>query len=688
MSPQPSSSTNIYDSLQNVTPINLENDLCLTDSSEDFIPDSNECSSSSSNASENILAPQQNATHVLSAPVILSTRIVARSNSSVIDNVTNISGIESIIPGGQNRNRKRKGFANPNEWKKNSRRINRQKGEPYLSSKGTLIPGKMLIPGKCMGLCREKCIQKFTEDERVTVFSSYWNIQSLDQKRQYIVSLIKREQPKTRKTTTINENKRKYTNRYYIPKPGTAEPIKVCQKFFLSTFNITETFVRYCLKKISDTGVVDIDHRGKHIPHNKILDETRQFIKEHINSFPRMPSHYVRKDTKKEYLDQELSLSKMYELYQEKCQNLGRDPVKIHYYRSVFKEDFNIAFYRPRKDMCDKCFIYSNMSEEEKLNKEEEHNEHIKRKMMARDHRDEAKQQAESGLIHFAEYDLEAICNCPSSSSKMIYYKRRISVFNFSLLDFAAQRKVHCFCWHEGIGRKGAIEIGSCLLKYLREKDNGKDVTFMSDTCASQCRNMYISALLLFCVETLNIPIINQKYFEAGHSQMEADNIHATIEQAKKNIPIFHPSGYYTIMRTASRKNPYTVHEMSQEDFLNLKELKKSLIKNVKFDTDGNNVNWLNIRWLQYRKEDVKHIYFKYNLDDADFKMFKIVRRGKRPAIDKIVLKKAYEGPLPISREKFNDLQDLCRARVIPDQYHEFYNSFIVGNDDNDAMSD
>ncbi|XP_047543351.1 uncharacterized protein LOC125075686 [Vanessa atalanta] len=370
----------------------------------------------------------------------------------------------------------------------------------------------------------------------------------------------------------------------------------------------------------------------------------------------------------------------MYELYISKCCKEQREPVDIAYYRMVFNKEFNIGFYRQRKDLCDKCFTFQHSNAEEKEKQKEEYEKHIKRKVTARRHRDEAKILAQSGDIHFVEYDLEAICNCPSSSSKLIYYKRRIAIYNFTMLDFDTEkRNVFCYCWHEGIGKKGAVEIGSCLLKYLKTKADGKPIVFMSDTCASQCRNVYISALLLYCVEAFNIPEINQKYFEPGHSQMEADNIHATIELAKKNIPLFHPSGFYTIIRKASRKNPYDVHEMGTEDFVDIKYLKTILVKNAKVDSDGNAVNWLKIRWLQYRKEDNKHIYFKYDLEDDDFKMIKIIRRGKRLPVEQIVLKNAYDKPLPISSEKYDDLQDLCRQGIIPTQYHDFYKGFSVG---------
>lgn len=56
-------------------------------------------------------------------------------------------------------------------------------------------------------------------------------------------------------------------------------------------------------------------------------------------------------------------------------------------------------------------------------------------------------------------------------------------------------------------------------------------------------------------------------------------------------------------------KHPYYVYETGTEHFIDIKDLKTILIKNAKVDSKGNAVNWLKIRWLQYRKEDNKHIY-------------------------------------------------------------------------------
>ena len=85
----------------------------------------------------------------------------------------------------------------------------------------------------------------------------------------------------------------------------------MCKEFFLKTIDVGEKAVDFALKKIV-LGVYDGDDtRGKHKPHNKISEEDEALIKDHIASFPNVESHYTRKDTKRMYLAQDLSIRQM-----------------------------------------------------------------------------------------------------------------------------------------------------------------------------------------------------------------------------------------------------------------------------------------------------------------------------------------------------------------------------------------
>lgn len=45
----------------------------------------------------------------------------------------------------------------------------------------------------------------------------------------------------------------------------------------------------------------------------------------------------------------------MYQLYIEKYSN----PVKKCIYGKIFKNEYNIAFHKPKKDICDKCYLHN-----------------------------------------------------------------------------------------------------------------------------------------------------------------------------------------------------------------------------------------------------------------------------------------------------------------------------------------
>ena len=127
------------------------------------------------------------------------------------------------------------------------------------------------------------------------------------------------------------------------------------KQFFLGTLDISQKTI-YNIHETSNA-VGNIPERlmqGKHRKH-KIPEEKVQAVRDHINSIPKIESHYCRADTSKEYLDSSLNISKLYDLYKEQMAKKDENPVKLSYYREIFSTEFNLAFQRPKKDRCDVC---------------------------------------------------------------------------------------------------------------------------------------------------------------------------------------------------------------------------------------------------------------------------------------------------------------------------------------------
>lgn len=65
---------------------------------------------------------------------------------------------------------------------------------------------------------------------------------------------------------------------------------------------------------------------------------------------------------------------------------------------------------------------------------------------------------------------------------------------------------------------------------------------------------------------------IDQKYLVVGHTQMEVDSMHATIER-KLVGDIYIPHDYVVVMESARLKpSPYVVKQVSHDEVLKLNE--------------------------------------------------------------------------------------------------------------------
>ena len=159
-------------------------------------------------------------------------------------------------------------------------------------------------------------------------------------------------------------------------------------------------------------------------------------------------------------------------------------------------------------------------------------------------------------------FDLQQVLQCPSLQVGALYYKRKLSVYNQTVYNLAGH-SVDCYVWHEGNGKRGSTEMASCLFKFMRDLNpTVRHVIIFSDTCGGQNRNINFASMCLHAATVLPISVIDQIYMEGGHSQMECDSVHSTIERAKKSVPVYAPTDNFTMMHGARRKQPYRVHTM------------------------------------------------------------------------------------------------------------------------------
>ena len=253
------------------------------------------------------------------------------------------------------------------------------------------------------------------------------------------------------------------------------------------------------------------------------------------------------------------------------------------------------------------------------------------------------------------------------------YYKRKLSSYNLTTYE-QNTRAGTCYLWPETAGKRGASEIGTCLMKTLLSLPKSTThVSLFSDCCGGQNRNRYMSACLSYVVRTSHIKVIEQKFLESGHTQMEVDSIHSAIEASKKKVDVYHPNDWVNVIKLARRSNPYKVVQLEHDDFIDMKDLEERLFRNVKKDVEGEKVKWLEIRVIRYDAQSPNTIRFKYNFNE-EFRQLK-VRMTSRGYDHEASLKvtKLYNEQLPVSIDKKKDLVSLCVRNVIPEVFHSFY---------------
>jgi len=196
--------------------------------------------------------------------------------------------------------------------------------------------------------------------------------------------------------------------------------------------------------------------------------------------------------------------------------------------------------------------------------------------------------------------DLQSVLSTPCGNVSSLYYSRKLSVYNFTLYDQVTGNGF-CMLWNETEAQRGANEIGSALYLYLKEylRPDVKHIVITSDSTVSQNRNQFLTCMLLLAVQTLpTVETIEQKFLETGHTHMEVDGMHATIDCHKKKLKISAPSEWSVVLQTARRGHPYVVREMEQHEFYDLHKLSKSL----KATNLAKAIQWMKVKCVRVTK--------------------------------------------------------------------------------------
>lgn len=602
--------------------------------------------------------------------------------------------------------RGRKRSLKKEEWIKNKSKKLKNSGQSYVSCSKSKkkFPEKALKP-PCNDNCRLKCSTVISQEERQEIFNNFWKLGDLGRQRDFIAHHMQIINPEYRYVK--QDSTRRLNNAFHFDVNN--KRIRVCKTFFKNTIDITDRPIRTILEKKGKEGFVTEENRGKHKNHKKIDDAIKEDIRKHIESIPKIESHYIRKNSTRDYIEGDKTIADLHRDYVQLCKSPEDGNVRPYgnyiMYRKIFTEEYNISLFTPRKDQCELCHSYQTAEGNEKEQLKVAYENHIIEKDLSRLQKETDKNKVSPTTI-VACYDLQAVLPCPKGEVSSMYYKSKLSVYNLTVCELKND-STYCYVWHEGEGGRGSSEISSCVLDFIQKKcqNNVDDIEFIfySDNCGGQQKNKYLFSMYLYAIENFPIKSITHNFLIRGHSQNEGDSVHSTIEKqirrSLKSGPIYHPGHYISLIRTAKKNgNPYNVIEKCHSDFYDFKDLWEKIGCNATYVTEGNKLAMTDIKIV--RVEKTKPLTLQYKTSFAEEEKYQSVpiqekfgeeeeesgsgkRRSARnmqgkkllPTCNGVSLKQMYEKRLSIPEKKKKDLQYLLNNKIIPGSYALFYDS-------------
>lgn len=450
-------------------------------------------------------------------------------------------------------------------------------------------------------------------------------------------------------------NSRRQATIYFTVPNGQGDIVQVCKKTFLNVYGITKRRIETIVKAKKSGEFTFTEKRGNKKKYRKFSKDDERLIIGHVNSFPKEKSHYSRSKSDKDYLSQDLNISRLFRTFQERYPNSN---ISYRYYYQTFKRSFpNISFHHSRSDTCGTCDLLHNKIKSEPNNKEAKvkldvhHRKAEKaREVMKMDHERSQHPTSENSTIAI---DLEQVLSLPALTHGEMFYLRQLSCYNLGI-HVGDNNKGYMFLWHEGISGRGGNEIASCLFKAITCKIfYKKKLTIWSDNCIAQNKNKMMLFLCIYLVAKGYFEEVEQKYLVSGHSFLSCDRDFAQIEKRKRLEKCEVPMDLVQLMVTATPKNPFMVTLMQPDDFFDFKKAAETSLITT-------NLQISKAKWILIKKNSLGNIQTRETLNDMEaWKSTKVFKKNISPEIIQNMTLPPLECQSKISKEKKENLKKI-----------------------------
>ena len=273
--------------------------------------------------------------------------------------------------------------------------------------------------------------------------------------------------------------------------------------------------------------------------------------------------------------------------------------------------------------------------------------------------------------------DMQQALPTPKVTAGVAFYKRKMFVLNVGIHDLKTGRG-YMYLWDEITARRGAIEICSCIYKFVTSivPPTTKNLIIVSDNCPGQNKNYVMVLFYMFLNHSRRFEEITHIFLRPGHTYNAADRDFAVIENHIKGSTIYSIDDHISNIKAAKKNKPFVVTKMQQSDFLDFEHLKiyctkRGTPQGIRFS----DACWFRVNSKYKIGYELATDYFSLNYDGHRIRLAKGI--GKK-ADENFSLKVnmssrvKYSEPLPLKAAKLKDISYLV-YNLVPKYYQDTY---------------
>lgn len=180
------------------------------------------------------------------------------------------------------------------------------------------------VKPSCGEKCKLACSIKLSEEDRMQLFSAYWDLANREKQWQCIANSMTTVQPHYRYVRVGGKRGTRKNNNAFNFRIGDQQ-IRVCKVCFNNTLNINDRPIRTVLEKKNQVAniLLQQDLRGKHGKQKKIDPTIREAIRHFIDTIPKIESYCTWANSSRLYIGRSKTVAELHKDYESKWKASG-----------------------------------------------------------------------------------------------------------------------------------------------------------------------------------------------------------------------------------------------------------------------------------------------------------------------------------------------------------------------------